>query len=169
MGPDWRNGWVFLLSPALCSSLQHCSELEAWQLVRWQWLCVMAAEEDSLFLERLICLLLPPFLPILAALLLLKSSRKLEDIGTAQLFEGAVSAIIIVDLWGALGRERSRGLIIGTSTFLLLVYCSGLIWVLCQPDLNSVIPGEHYFALEFATDVTKNSQWKSIWCIWRVY
>ena len=70
----------------------------------------------------------------------MKSSRKLEDIGTAQLFEGAVSAIIIVDLWGALGRERSRGLIIGTSTFLLVVYCSGLIWVLCQSDLNSVIP-----------------------------
>ena len=93
-----------------------------------------------LFLQRLLYVLLPPFLPLLAALLVMKWSRKFEDIGTAQLFEGAVSAITTVNFWGARGREKNRGLIIGTSTFLLVVYCSELIWVLCQPDLNSLIP-----------------------------
>ena len=93
-----------------------------------------------LFLQRLLFVLLPPFLPLLATLLVMKWSRKLEDIGTAQLLEGAISSITTVNLWGALGRERSRSLIIGTSTFLLAVYCSGLTWVLFQPDLNSVIP-----------------------------
>ena len=94
-----------------------------------------------LFLQRLLFVLLPPFLPLLAFLLLMKWSKKLEDIGTAQVFEGAISAISTVNLWGARGREKSRALIIGTSTFLLVVYGSGLVWVFCQPqNLNSVIP-----------------------------
>ena len=93
-----------------------------------------------LFLQRLLFVLLPPFLPLLAFLLLMKWSKKLEDIGTAQVFEGAISAISTVNLWGARGREKSRAFIIGTSTFLFVVYGSGLIWLFCQPDLNSVIP-----------------------------